>query len=67
MSAPLTRILLRYVSGILTAKGLLAPEWGNVIAADPDVFQAAQLFISSFLGLLAEGWYYLAVKMGWAK
>lgn len=67
MSAVITRIALRYAAATLITKGLLSPEVGNVISADPDVFQAMQFFLGAFFGALSEGWYYLAVKMGWSK
>ncbi|WP_343066707.1 hypothetical protein [Gellertiella hungarica] len=63
----MTRILLRYAASALIAKGALAPEIGNAIAADPDVFQLLQIALGLLAAAVSEWWYYLAVKFGWAK
>ena len=61
----LVRILLRYGAGILIAKGVLAPDIGTELAADPDITQAVQVGLGLVLGAISEGWYWLARKLGW--
>lgn len=65
--APLIRILLRYVTLPLLALGLILPEEQQAIIADPEIVS----YVSIGLGLLAlaiaEGWYALARRFGWAK
>lgn len=61
MIGPVTRILLRYLSGFLIAKGWLGPEYD--LSADPDVVMAVGLAI----GAATEAAYVLARKLGWAK
>lgn len=61
MIGPVTRILLRYLSGFLIAKGWLGSEYD--LSADPDVVMAVGLAI----GAAAEAAYVLARKLGWAK
>ncbi|QAZ46751.1 hypothetical protein [Mesorhizobium sp. Pch-S] len=63
MAAVLIRIGLRYGAGYLIARGLLSDDAGNTLATDPDV----QLAIGAALGAAAEGWYFIARKLGWAK
>ena len=57
--APLARIILRYVSGFLVAKGLLASD----LSADPDLV----LYLGLGIGAAVEFAYSLARKRGWAK
>lgn len=61
------RIALRYLAGLLMAKGLLAPEAGIDLATDPDVEMAIQLAAGALAGAVSEGWYFLARRFGWAK
>ncbi len=61
MIGPVTRILLRYLSGFLIAKGWLGSEYD--LSADPDVVMAVGLAI----GAATEAAYVLARKLGWAK
>lgn len=61
------RILLRYVSGVLIAKGLLDTDFGTSLARDPDVLEVLTLVIGTGSALAAEYWYWLARKFGWSK
>jgi hypothetical protein len=61
------RILLRYLAAILVTRGLIAPDLGEMIARDPDVAMALQVASGALLAAIAEGWYYLAHRCGWAK
>ncbi len=65
MTAVVMRILLRYLAGILVAKGLLAPDLGSGLATDPDVVNVATAGAGIALGALSEGWYWLARRFGW--
>lgn len=65
MIAPLTRIVLRWIAGILVAKGFFAPEDGLWLQSDPDVAMAGQMALGAAVGALAETWYYVARRMGW--
>lgn len=63
MAAVLIRIALRYGAAVLVARGFLSDDAGNTLATDPDV----QLAIGVALGALAEGWYFVARRMGWER
>lgn len=63
MIAPLSRILMRYLSGALAATGLLAPDVAAQIGADPDLV----LIVAGVLTFATEAAYALAVRKGWAK
>lgn len=65
MIAPLTRIILRWVAGILVAKGFFAPEDGLWLQADPDVAMVGQMALGAAVGALAEVWYWIARRAGW--
>ena len=60
------RIGLRYVAALLVARGLLDPGMGDVLANDPDLASALQILAGAGAALVAEGWYWLAKRMGWA-
>jgi hypothetical protein len=63
MTSVLARIGLRYAAAALITRGLLSPDDGATIMNDPDV----QLVVGAGLGVLSEGWYWLAHRFGWAK
>lgn len=67
MTLVLVRILLRYLAAILVTKGLIAPDLGEMISRDPDIAMAAQVASGALIAAIAEGWYYLAHRFGWAK
>lgn len=67
MSAVVVRIFLRYLAGILVAKGFLAPEDGLQIASDPDISMLLQVALGALVGALSESWYYVARKLGWER
>lgn len=60
------RIGLRYVAAFLVARGLLDPGLGDAVATDPDVLAAAHIVGGALAALVAEGWYWLAKRMGWS-
>lgn len=55
------RIGLRYLAGYLVIKGLLPEDLANTISADPEIIAAIGLII----GVIVEGAYALARKLGW--
>lgn len=63
---PIIRIALRYATFPLLAFGLILPEEQQAIIADPEIVG----WISTALGIaapfVAEGWYWIARKFGWA-
>lgn len=65
--AAYVRILLRYGSGFLVARGLLGESDGNFLATDPDVAAVVELAAGAALGLVSEAWYGLAKRFGWSK
>lgn len=58
---PIARILLRYLSGILVAYGLIGDETGEYLAVDPDI----ALAVAGILAALVEGLYAMAKRKGW--
>ena len=62
MSAVITRIVLRYLSGLLVGYGALPHEVGSQLAVDPDV----ALVLGAIIGAATEGFYAWAKKKGWA-
>lgn len=67
MTAVLIRIALRYLAGALVIKGLIPEAMGSQIAADPDILNVLEVASGVAFGAVAEGWYWLARKFGWAK
>lgn len=55
------RIALRYLAGYLVLKGILPEELANAIANDPELAVA----IGVAIGVVVEGAYALARKLGW--
>ena len=62
--APAARIALRYVGGVLIAKG-----WAHDPAtfADPDLVQTVCYATAIACAALSEGWYVLARRHGWGR
>ena len=67
MSTVFIRILLRYIAAFLIAKGALSPDMGDILASDPDLAVGAQVAAGAMVGAVAEFWYFLANRFGWAK
>lgn len=65
--AVFVRIVLRYGSGFLVARGLLGESEGNFLTTDPDVAALIELASGAALGVVSEAWYALALRFGWAK
>lgn len=62
--APVARIALRYLGGILIAKGYAHDP---STFANPDVVQAACFASAGLSAVISEGWYGLARKHGWGR
>lgn len=65
--APLVRIALRYLTLPLLAIGLILPEEQQAIIADPEIVGWVSTGLGVFAPSVAEGWYWLARRFGWAK
>lgn len=59
------RIALRYLAASLVARGLLTPDDGNMLAADPELASAIETGLGMAIGAGTEFWYVLARKFGW--
>lgn len=57
---PFIRIALRYGVG-----GLIGFEVGNQLASDPDVLAVTTVAATALVGLVTEGFYILAKRLGW--
>ena len=56
-----TRILMRYLAGILLAREIVPPWLADQIANDPEIAAGVGLALAA----VAEGAYALAKKIGW--
>lgn len=70
---PLIRIGLRYLAGILIARGALDPDLAQMLATDPDVIDLiggilteVPLVVGALIGGLSELWYAAARRRGGA-
>ena len=61
MTAVITRIILRYLSGGMVAYGLLAQEAGAQLAVDPDL----TMVVGAAVGGATELFYAYAKRRGW--
>ena len=60
----LMRIALRYLAGALVAWGLVSPETGAVIVADPDLQALLLIGVGGLLGAATEALYARARRSG---
>lgn len=67
MATVTVRIALRYFAGILVARGLLSADDGSAFSTDPDLRMVIETGAGVVIGVVAEGWYWLAHRFGWAK
>ena len=65
LNGAIARILLRYLAGVLVARGLLMESDGNMFASDPDIAALMEMGVGVALGAISEGWYVVAKRMGW--
>ena len=64
---PIIRIALRYATFPLLYFGLIQEHEAADLIADPEIAQWVSLGAGMVSPFLAEGWYWLARKFGWAK
>lgn len=57
---PLIRIILRYGVG-----AIIGYEVASNLAADPDLVAVASAAGAALVGIVTEGFYYLAKRWGW--
>lgn len=65
--APIIRILLRYATFPLLYYGLINENEASDLIADPEIAQWFSLAAGFVAPFIAEGWYWLAKRWGWAK
>ena len=65
MSGPLARILIRYVSAFLIAKGFFDGETVRLLSEDPELAAILEIAIGAALGAASEAFYFIAKKYGW--
>ena len=65
MTAVIIRIALRYVAGVLVARGLLGADDASTFSADPDIQMALETGFGLAVAAVAEWWHLLARRFGW--
>ena len=65
MTPAFTRIALRYIAGILLARGFIGSEDASFLTGNPDVQMIVEALIGVGAGLVSEGWYWAAKRYGW--
>ncbi|GGF56832.1 hypothetical protein GCM10007301_15660 [Azorhizobium oxalatiphilum] len=65
MSGAILRVLLRYLAGILVARGLVSAADADTLTTDPDVMIIVETGAGILIGGATEAWYYLAKRFGW--
>ncbi|MER8827246.1 hypothetical protein NKH73_14250 [Mesorhizobium sp. M0938] len=59
------RIAMRYLAGVLVARGLLGADDAASFSADPDIQMMLETGTGLAIGASVEGWHWLARKLGW--
>lgn len=62
-----SRILLRYLAGLLVSKGLIDSDLGTELFTDPQILDWASVVLGGAAATIAEYWYALARRFGWSK
>lgn len=65
MTGLIIRIALRYVAGVLVARGLLGAEDAASFSADPDLQMILETGVGLAIGAAVEWWHYIARRFGW--
>lgn len=65
MNAVIARLALRYISGMLLARGFINADIDMTLANDPELIGLVEMGIGVLAGLAAEYWYRLAKRLGW--
>lgn len=63
---PIVRIFLRYLAGVLVAKGVFSPE-DSMLFQDPQLEAMLATGLGLAMSAAAEYYYVLAKKFGWDK
>jgi hypothetical protein len=66
MTAVVARIILRYAAATLVAYGVLTSDLGEMLGGDEDAAAAVEIALGAVLGMVTEGWYYVAKRYGWS-
>jgi len=66
MTAPLIRILLRYIAGALVMYGVISRDIGSQLASDSDVLMVLEIAAGALIAIGTEAYYWLARRFGWA-
>lgn len=64
--APILRIFLRYLSGVLIAKGVIGDGDASLFE-DPELVTSLEAGAGLLIGAGTEYWYKMARKFGWEK
>jgi hypothetical protein len=67
MTAVVVRIALRYLSGVLVARGLFGADDATAFSSDPDMRMMLETILGLAIAGVSEGWYWAARKFGWSK
>jgi len=63
---PFIRIALRYLSGLLIAKGMIGDGQADIFT-DPDLVSVIVTGLGFAMAAATEFWYALSRKFGWSK
>jgi hypothetical protein len=66
MTAPLARIILRYGVGFLMGYGVVSSDIGSMLSEDEQLAGLIEIALGAVLGMVTEGWYYIAKRYGWS-
>jgi hypothetical protein len=67
MTSVIARIALRYLAGLLIAKGVIDAGFGREISTDAEVIGVIETIMGLTAAFVAEQWYRMARKFGWEK
>lgn len=67
MTSVIIRIGLRYVAGILVAKGIADAALARDLQTDAALIGMLEAAAGFVAAAIAERWYWLARRMGWEK
>ncbi|GLQ36766.1 hypothetical protein GCM10007908_03860 [Rhizobium albus] len=62
--APVIRIILRVIAGIMIGYGL-PKDWADQIVTDPDALFVAETIVGALLWAATEAFYIMAKRFGW--
>lgn len=65
MTAVIIRIGLRYIAGVLVARGLFGADDAASITSDPDIQMALETGLGLAIAAVTEWWHVLARRLGW--